>query len=64
MLAGPHALSTVGRRREARGRVALLPPGFTRASRPDDRVGPSLEALVAAPRNPVFRAVARKALEG
>jgi len=42
----------------------LRPPGFPRAARHADRLGPRLEALVAAHRNRVFGAIARKALDG
>jgi hypothetical protein len=63
MLDGHHALYQVGRRREERGRVALLQPGFTRASLTDDRWGHSLEARCAAHLNTVLRTVARNALE-
>jgi hypothetical protein len=37
MLDGDQALYQGGRRLEERGRVTLLQPGFTRASRHDDR---------------------------
>jgi len=63
ILDGPHALSKVGRRLEERGMGALLQAGFTRAALNDDRLGHSLDALCAAHLNPVFGAVALKALE-
>jgi hypothetical protein len=63
MLAGPHALYKVGQRRDERGRVALLQPGLTRASLHAYRFGHLLAALLAANRNPVCGAIARKALE-
>jgi hypothetical protein len=42
---------------------ALLPPGLTRASLHDDRLGPRLDALFAANLNKGLSALARKALE-
>ena len=42
----------------------LLPPGLTRVSRHDDRLGQSLEALCAAHLNRVFGGIALNALEG
>ena len=48
ILDGDHALYKVGKRLEARGMVALLQPGLTRASRNDYRLGHILEALFAA----------------
>jgi hypothetical protein len=63
ILDGHHALSKVGQRLEARGMVALLQPGLTRAALHDYRLGHMLEALFAANLNKVFSAVARKALE-
>src|SRR5215475_9606163 len=53
MLAGQHALSKVGARLEERGMVALLQPGLTRASLPDDRLGQRLDTLLAAHLNRV-----------
>src|SRR3989442_373852 len=53
MLDGHHALYQGGRRLEERGMVALLQPGFTRAARNDDRLGPILAALLAANLNTV-----------
>jgi hypothetical protein len=64
MLAGPHALSQGGRRREARGLGTLRQPGLTRASRNAARLGHLLEAWLAAHRPTVCGALARKALEG
>jgi uncharacterized protein DUF4277 len=63
MLDGPHALSKVGARWEDRGMLPLLPPGLTRASLPDDRLGQSLEALCAAHLNRVCGAIALNAWE-
>ena len=63
ILDGDHALYKVGRRLEARGMVALLQPGLTRASLHDYRLGHILDALFAANLNSVFSAVALKALE-
>jgi len=63
MLEGHHALSQVGKRLEERGMVALLQPGLTRASLPDDRWGPIRDALFAAHLNQGLSAVALKALE-
>jgi hypothetical protein len=63
ILDGQQALYKVGQRLEERGRVALLPPGLTRAARKDDRLGHLLDALCAAPLNGVVRAVALQALE-
>lgn len=63
MLDGDHALDKGGRRLAERGMVALLQPGFTRASRHDARLGPILDALFAANLNKVWGAVALKALE-
>lgn len=62
MLDGQQALSKVGRRLDARGMVALVQPGLTRASLNDDRWGPILDALLAAHLKPVFTAVALKPL--
>jgi hypothetical protein len=63
MLDGDHALYKVGRRLEERGMVTLLPPGLTRASRHDYRVGHILDALLAANLHRVFGAIALQALE-
>jgi transposase len=63
ILDGAHALYKVGKRLEARGMVALLQPGLTRASLNDYRLGHILEALFAANLNQVYSAVALKALE-
>jgi len=60
---GPHALSTVGARREERGLLALLQPGLTRTALHDDSLGQILETLFAAKLNPVFGAVALTALQ-
>src|SRR5262245_39683836 len=60
MLDGHHALSKVGKRLEERGMV-LLPPGLTRATLNDDRLGHLLAALLAAHLNQVLSAVALKA---
>lgn len=60
LLDGLHTLSQVGRRLAEHGRVALGPPGLPRAALPDDRWGPSLEALGAAHLPPGLRAVALK----
>jgi hypothetical protein len=59
---GDQALSQGGKRWEERGLVALLQPGFTRASRHADRFGHVLEALVAAQLHGGCGAVARTAL--
>ena len=63
ILDGDHALYKGGQRLEERGMVALLQPGVTRASLPDDRLGHILDALFAANLNKVFSAIALKALE-
>lgn len=63
ILDGHHALYKVGRRLEERGMVARLQPGLTRAALNDYRLGHILDALFAANLNPVFGAVALKALE-
>jgi hypothetical protein len=63
ILEGQHALSKVGARREERGMVPRLPPGLTRASLQDYRLGQSLDALFAANRNRVLGAIALHALE-
>src|SRR5438067_7486714 len=62
ILDGHHALYKVGRRLAARGMVALLQPGLTRASLTDYRLGQILDALCAANLNAVLRAVALHAL--
>jgi hypothetical protein len=64
MLDGDHALYKVGRRVDERGILSLLQPGFTQAARHDYRLGPRLEALLAAPLNRVWSAIARRALAG
>jgi len=58
ILDGDHALDKVGQRLEERGRLALLPPGLTRASLHDDRFGHMLDALFAANLNKVLSALA------
>jgi hypothetical protein len=63
MLDGHHALSKVGARLEERGMGPLLQPGLQRASLPDDRLGPILDALFAAHLNRVLGAIALNALE-
>jgi transposase len=63
ILDGHHALYKVGKRLEARGMVALLQPGCTRAALNDYRLGHILDALFAANLNRVFSAVALRALE-
>src|SRR5215217_4914834 len=63
ILDGHHALYKGGRRLEARGMVALLQPGLTRAGLNDYRLGHIRDALWAAHLNAVFSAVALKALE-
>jgi transposase len=63
ILDGDHALYKVGQRLEERGMLALLPPGLTRASLHDDRLGHRLDALFAANLNKGLSALARKALE-
>ena len=63
ILDGHHALYTVGKRLEARGMLALLQPGLTRAALHDYRLGHILEALFAANLNKVYSAVALNALE-
>jgi hypothetical protein len=59
---GDHALSQGGRRLDERGMLALLQPGLSRAARQDDRFGPILEALCAAHRTRVLRALVLQAL--
>jgi hypothetical protein len=63
MLEGPHALSKVGTRREARGMFPLRPPGLTCVALQDDRLGQRLEARWAAHRHGVLGAIALHALE-
>jgi transposase len=63
ILDGHHALYKVGKRLEARGMLALLQPGLTRAALNDYRLGHILEALFAANLNKVYSAVALNALE-
>ena len=63
ILDGHHALAKVGARLEERGMVPFLPPGWTRASLHADRLGQSLDARFAAPRNQVCGAIALHALE-
>src|SRR4029434_9643425 len=58
-----HALYKVGKRLEARGMLALLQPGLTRAALNDYRLGHILKALFAANLNKVYSAVALNALE-
>ena len=48
ILDGHHALSKVGARLEERGMFPFLPPGLTRASLHDYRLGQILDALFAA----------------
>jgi len=64
MLAGHHARYKVGQRRAARGMLPLLPPGLTRATRNDYRLGHRLDALLAAKLNTVCSAIALPALAG
>src|SRR5215472_17309520 len=63
ILAGHHALYTVGARLEERGTLPLRQDGLERASLNDYRRGQMLEALFAAPLNCVFGAIALNALE-
>ena len=63
ILDGHHALYKVGQRLEDRGRLALLPPGLTRAALHAYRVGHILAALCAANLNKVFSTRVLKALE-
>jgi transposase len=63
ILDGHHALDKVGKRLEARGMLALLQPGLTRAALHDYRLGHLLEALLAANLNKVYSVVALTALE-
>jgi hypothetical protein len=62
MLDGQHALSKVGHRRAARGRLPLRQPGLTRASLHADRVGHVRDALLAATLTQGVRALALQAL--
>ena len=62
MLDGQHALSKVGARLEARGRIPLLPPGLQGVALHDDWLGQSREALFAAPLHRGWGAIARNAL--
>ena len=64
MLDGQQALYTVGRRLADRGMVTLWQPELTRAALHDDRLGPILDALGAAPRHTGLGVVALNALEG
>lgn len=64
MLEGPHALSQVGARLEARGMGPILPPGLTRAALQDDRLGQLRAALLAAPLHRVCGAIALHARDG
>jgi hypothetical protein len=63
ILDGHHALYKVGQRLDERGMLPLLPPGLTRASSPDTRLGQILDALFAANLHRVFGQVALGALE-
>ena len=62
MLDGPQARYKVGPRLDERGMGVLLPPGFTRAALHDDRFGPLLDALCAAPLTRLLSALALNAL--
>jgi len=62
ILDGHHALYKVGKRLEERGMLALLQPGLPRAALHDYRLGPILEALLAANLNQGYSVVARNAL--
>ena len=62
ILDGDHALYKVGKRLEARGMVALLQPGLTRASLHAYRLGHILEALCAANLHQVESAIVLTAL--
>jgi hypothetical protein len=64
ILDGHHALYKGGARLEARGMVPLLQPGLNLTSLHDDRLGQSLDALVAAHLNRVCGALALNALAG
>jgi Domain of unknown function (DUF4277) len=63
MLDGQHALYNVGTRLEERGMWPRLRPGLSATALHDDRLGPSLEALLAAHLHRVFSAGALNALE-
>ena len=63
MLDGHHALYKVGARLEERGMFPFLQPGLTRASLHDDRLGQSLDALLAAHLHRVCGATALYALD-
>ena len=63
MLDGHHALSKVGARLEERGMFPFLQPGLTRASLHDDRLGQSLDALLAAHLHRVCGALTLNALD-
>jgi len=62
ILDGDHALYKVGQQLDERGMLDLLPPGLTRASLHDYRLGHILDALFAANLNRVFGTIALKAL--
>jgi hypothetical protein len=63
ILAGDHGRYQVGSRLAERGLRPLLQAGIARESRHDGRLGQRLDAVLAAPLNGVFRAVARNAGE-
>ena len=63
ILDGHHALYKVGRRLEERGMLELLQPGLEPHSLHDTRLGQTLDAWFDAHLNPVFRAIALRALE-
>jgi hypothetical protein len=62
ILDGDHALYKVGQRLEERGMFSLLHAGLRRDALTAYRLGHILDALFAANRNHVLRALARKAL--
>ena len=64
ILDGHPALYKGGHRLAERGMGALLPPGLTRASLHDDRLGHILEARFAANLHTVLSALALQALAG
>jgi hypothetical protein len=64
ILAGPQALSQVGRRRADRGRWTRRPPGLTRTALHAARLGPRRAARWATHRTQGFGALARTALAG
>ena len=64
MLDGPHALDKGDKRLAERGMVPLLQPGLTRAALHDERLGPMLDARLAAKLTQVWSVIARTALEG